>query len=335
MGFPGFALILKIVSFVVSSWLLVHLLAIFGVFLALAYPLWWFLAPQKLPCLFCRLRKEGERCPLCRRSVNKAAGLHPKSFSSVFLNGLLIFSFSFVSFGLVFAESQLLFKLGFPPTRKTVSFVIPAKGQYRLGEIFPMKIEIVGVGKPINVIQADIGFDPQKLEVVDISTTESFANIFLQEEINNEAGYARLTGGLPNPGFLADHGIFGTFFLQGKSSGLAQVEFLPSSLVLANDGRGTNVLKTLAAASYLILSEELSDEEKEQQQVLLQPAVLGEETSGVQLKLYEETSVLGAQIEREIDQGGKKGRTDFGEILLGAVENLDRFTLSLWGRLGF
>ena len=90
---------------------------------------------------------------------------------------------------------------------------------------------------PINAIQADLGFNPEKVEVVDISTQNSFANIFIQKEINNETGYARLTGGLPNPGFFSDRGIFGTVFFRGKQPGVVKIDFLPSSMVLANDGR--------------------------------------------------------------------------------------------------
>lgn len=91
-----------------------------------------------------------------------------------------------------------------------------------------MKIDITSIKVPINAVQADIGFEPHKLEVVDVSTEDSFANIFIQKEINNEVGYVRLTGGLPNPGFFADRGVFGTVFFKGISPGIVRIEFLPS-----------------------------------------------------------------------------------------------------------
>jgi len=329
--FSRLTLIFAILGLLIASWFLVHILAVLGIFLAVAYPLWWLFAPEKTICFLCRAEKEGAKCPFCHREIKKNEGVSPRSLSSAILNGVLILVFSTISFGVVFGESQLLFKLGFPPTPKTASFVIPPKGQYRLGEIFPMKIEINNIKNPINALQADIGFEPQKLEVVDISTNDSFANIFIQKEINNEGGWARLTGGLPNPGFFANSGTFGTVFFKGKAPGLVKIEFLPSSLVLANDGRGTNILKDLPSASYLILPEKISTEEEEQQKKLIsQTSVLGESTNSAQMKFYDEGSVLGTTVGKEIQEQKK---FSISKILLTGLEKIDRFSLGLLEKL--
>jgi hypothetical protein len=316
MRLPSLGFIFRIIGFILVSWLLIHFLAVFGIFLAAAYPFWWLLAPQKTLCLFCEIKK-----------------LKECSFKHSFINGGIILALSLLSFSLVFAEGKILFKMGFPPTPKTVSFVIPAKGQYRLEEIFPMKIEIAGIKTPINAVQADLSFNPQKLEVVDISTKDSFANIFIQKEINNEVGFARLTGGLPAPGFFADKGVFGTVFFKGKSPGVVKIEFAPSSMVLANDGRGTNVLKELAAVSYLILPEKISPEEEEMQKsIVLKPVVLGTETEETQMKFYEEEKVLGTQVGQEIE---KEKKFNLGKILLEFLEKADEVILSFWGKIFF
>lgn len=332
MVIPTINILIKIFALAVFSWILIHLLAVFGIFLSFSYPLWFLLAPKQTYCWFCRVKKEGEYCHFCRQPVRKAEGDSPKSFISACRNALLLLVFSVISLGLVFGESKILFKLGFPPTPKTVSFVIPPKGQYRLEEIFPMRIEIVGIKTPINAVQADISFDLRKAEVVDISTKESFANVFIQKEINNEVGYARLTGGLPNPGFFADRGVFGTVYFKGKNPGLFKVEFLPSSLVLANDSRATNVVKELASASYLILPEKITAEEEKQQQVIIQPGVLGEQTATTtaQLIFYDEGKVLGTTINREIE---KEKEFNLGKTLLGFLEKTDRFILTLWEKI--
>lgn len=312
-------LILKFIFFALCSWILVHVVAVFGIFLAIAYPLWWLWEPGRIHCFWCPIKKTKE-CV----------------FSHSLMTGGLILFFTFLSAGLIFLEGRILFMLGFPPTPKTVVFVIPPKGEHRLGEIFPMKIEIARIKKPINAVQADISFHPDKLEVVEISTKDSFASIFVQKEINNQIGYARLTGGLPNPGYFTDHGIFGEVYFKGKSPGIATVEFLPSSKVLANDGKGTNVIKELASASYLILPEKLTPEEEKQQEVLLQPVVLGEKTNGgspeeqTKMIFYDEKTVLGAKFGQEID---KERKFDLGKILLTLLEKIDRFILSCWGKI--
>jgi len=326
----GILVLFKIIGFSLISWVLLHFLAVFGFFLAIAYPIWWFFAPANVPCFGCRHQRAGSYCLFCRQLIVKE-NISPKTFRSALLNALLIIGISIISLGVVLLEGRVLFKMGFPPTQKTVSFAIPSKGQYRLGEIFPMDIEIVGIEMPVNAIQADLAFDADKLEVVEIFTENSFANIFIQKEIDNENGYARLTGGLPDPGFFSDHGVFGTVFFKGKVPGLVKVDFLPSSLVLANDGRGSNVLKDLASASYLILPEEISKEEGIQQQALLRPRILGETIDETKIRLYEqEDQVLGLQIGKEIED---EKESNFFRFLIGILEKVDNLIFTFWDKI--
>ncbi len=311
--------ILRVILFVLGSWFLVHILAVFGIFSAVVYPLWWLLGLVRIYCFWCPIKKTKK----CVFSHSLATG------------GLLLF-FSLISIGLVFLEGQLLLKLGFPPIPKTVLFNIPPKGEYRLGEIFPMPIEIAGAKRPINAIQADLSFDPRRVEVVEVSTKDSFANIFIQKEVNNEIGYARLTGGLPNPGFFSDRGLFGTVYFKGKIPGIVKVEFLPSSLILANNGKGTNVLKELSSASYLILPEKLTLEEEKQQEVILRPVVLGEQSGGglstesTQMIFYEENKILGTKVGEKILEEAK---FSLYKSFLTVLEKVDQFILGIWTKV--
>lgn len=330
-----FKFIIKLILFIIGSWVIVHLSALFGIFVAFAYPIWQFVLPKQLPCLFCILREDGEYCPVCKRTVNRQDGLDPDTLRSVVINSLFILIFSLLSIGLVLGEQRVLQYLGFPPTPKTVSFIIPTKHQYSLGKIFPMKIEISGIKTPINAIQADIGFDPEILEVVNVSTVGSFANIFIQKEIDNQNGYVRLTGGLPNPGYFAEHGDFGTVYFKGITPGVSEVNFLGTSMVLANDGRGTNVVKDFASTSYLILPDEITEDEKQQQEVLLGVRVLGEQTDGTKMVFYEESEILGIQesLDNSVSEDTRKPWT---ETLLCIWEFTNRVTINFWkGILGF
>ncbi len=302
------------VRIIIFSWVVIHVLAFLGIFIALAYPLWWLFSPFRLECLACRLKKTTN----CR-------------FSHALISMALLLIFTAVSLGLVFAERQALLVFGFLPAAKTAYFSIPPKGQYRLGEIFPVKVDVAGINQPVNAVQADLSFDPEKLEVVEISTTDSFATIFIQKEINNLTGHARLTGGLPNPGYFSNHGLFGTFLLRGKSPGIAKVQFLPSSMVLANDGRGSNILKEFAAVSYLILPEKISPgEEKLQKDVTIDTTVLGESSDKTQMTFYSEEPVLGVNTPQEVPTTKS---LSWIEIILEQLENLDNFILTQWSKV--
>lgn len=321
--------LVSVLFLIIASYLLIHLFAFLGVFIAFAYPLWWILMPRQTPCFLCQAMAEGDKCPFCQRLVTREEQTGPKNLKSAVANGALILVFSVISIALVYSESQILINFGFFPAAKTVSFVIPTKGQYRLGEIFPMKIEIAGNKTQINAVQADIGFEPSKLKVEDVSTEDSFANIFIQKEINNEGGYVRLTGGLPNPGFVDDRGVFGTVFFKALSPGLVKVNYLPSSMVLANDKRGTNVLKNLASISYLILPERMSpEEEKLQKQIDLTSPVPGETTDESQMIFYEEEKrVLG---EENVGQVVEKVKINIFSVLINILGSIDRAIINLW-----
>jgi hypothetical protein len=51
----------KLVLFAAASWLLVHVLALFGVILAVALPVWWLISPENIPVIINRDLKTGQR----------------------------------------------------------------------------------------------------------------------------------------------------------------------------------------------------------------------------------------------------------------------------------
>ena len=181
--------------------------------------------------------------------------------------------------GIVYGESKLIENSGILAPQKTVSFNIPEKGTYSIGEIFPMEIKLTGIKTAINVVQTDFTYDPELLEIVSISTQNSLATVFLQKDFNNTLGYSRITAGIPAPGYSKSEGSFAKVYFKAKQAGFAQVSFLPTSMVLANDGKGTSVLQNFGEASYVIKPEELTEEQQAEQEQLFTENVLGAETS--------------------------------------------------------
>ncbi len=251
--------------------------------------------------------------------------------------------FAVLIFIIVLASSVIHFLAVFL-VRKTVTFEIPPKSQYKIGEIFPMKMEIKDIRTPINAVQTDLGFDSNKIEVVDISIKDSFANVFIQKQIDNKEGWARLTGGLPNPGYSSDSGLFATVYFKAKNAGLVEIKFLPSSLVLANDGNGTNVLKDFPSVSYLIVPEKISKEDEDKQQTLVSDkSVLGASTSdkgepGAQLVFFNEDSVFKDSTSSGNVLGSESGDNssqDKPQIVgfIGVLDKVDGFIVSVWTKI--
>jgi hypothetical protein len=337
--------LIKAVFWILGSIVLMHLAGFLGIFVVVAYPIWWLLIPQKTPCFFCKWKKVGEVCPACRCVVEDHKLCYPQNFRSVLLNIIGILVVTLISFAVIFLETKILSYYGISPLDKTVSFVIPTKGSYRLGEIFPLGVDLGGVQTNINTVRADISYDPQYLEVTDITTSGSFATIFVQKEINNEVGFARISGGVPNPGINCTDSSndchFASFIFKTRKPGSVQVKYLPTSLVLANDGQGSNIVRNLGTTSFLILPETVNKEEQIKQEGALKLTVLGSEAkdSVGQLHLYQgnpilETSVLGANTElvNQKDQNKDQMPSRLKTFLV-AVQKYDSFILNFWKKL--
>lgn len=326
---PGVSYFIKIIFFGIFSWVLLHFFALLGPFIALSLPIWWLFFPRKIPCIGCQFRSEGEFCPFCGREVQRDA---PRRFRSVLIHMVLLFLLFLISLGTVYGERELLKELGITLIRRTATFEIPPRGQFRLGEVFPMKITISGIRRPINAIQADFSFDPQRLELMEFSTSESFATVFVQKEINNDQGFGRITGGVPNPGFFSERGTLATAYFRGKIPGLAEVKFLPSSMILANDGHGSNVLGKLGSSHYLILPETLSETEFEIQESVLLPEILeAREEQEEKMIFFEESGVLGEKL-GELEYGAPR-RGFFAQKLLVVLNSFNSAVINFWERV--
>lgn len=247
------------VGLTISSLFLIHLFGFLGIFVALAYPLWWFFIPQKTLCFFClhkRITNPQGECPVCKRIVTT---IYDPPLGSVFINMITIVFLSIASLMVIVVEIFLFTRGGFNPATliygKRAYFLIPEKNNFPLGKEFYFDINTSTISTPINVAQADIEFDKNLLEVRSIDISNSFATIFTQKDFSNKEGWIRIVGGLPNPGFLGDYGLFARVYFYPKTTGVGKITFLPTSKMFANDGHGTNILVKFPSSSILISRE--------------------------------------------------------------------------------
>jgi cohesin domain-containing protein len=303
-----------------ASWILIHLFAVFGIFLLVSYPIWILTNPSSNHCLFRLFDKQGKGCFLC----TKPNGTLRFPSTTRLLNTLMILVLTFSSMGIVLGEKILLESSGVLPEKKTAIFDIPMDEQYKIGEIFLMPIEVKDIEVPINAIQADIKYDEELLEIVEILTNESFANIFIQKEVKNDLGFARLTGGLPNPGYSGESLLFAKVLFRCKDFGSGEVEILKSSLVLANDDSGSNILASFPTSSYQILPERITEAEHDFQNTFIEENVLG--VSDSKLRFFKEEIINVEEllnVEYIIDdQGSMHSLWDYIYLLDKSIVNL-------------
>ncbi|MDP3784524.1 MAG: cohesin domain-containing protein [bacterium] len=133
-------------------------------------------------------------------------------------------------------------------------FVSPASGSYKTGELFSVLLNANTGGQAINAASAVVNFDNTRLDVASIGYAQSIFTLWTEEpKFSNAGGTIRFSGGLPFPGYTGANGAILRVTFRPKASGQAPVVFSSGS-VLANDGRGTNILNDFRGGIFTIQS---------------------------------------------------------------------------------
>lgn len=131
------------------------------------------------------------------------------------------------------------------PAQKTGSFIE--------GALFEVPIYINTQGQNINTIKLSIGFDPKKISVVDASGGTSIISLWLESPtFNNTNGTEKMTGVITN-GITTDYGVIATITFRALSPGDANLTIKDDSLVLLNDGFGSEAKIQAVRGQYTIL----------------------------------------------------------------------------------
>jgi len=135
-------------------------------------------------------------------------------------------------------------------------YLEPSTGKFTVNNTFTISIYVNTNGVPINAIEADLKFPPDKLQVVSPTTNTSFFKVWLGvPSYSNSEGVINLKGGVPSPGIITSKGLISTVTFRAKSTGQAQIVFTDESKVLADDGKATDVLSQKKGATItLVLS---------------------------------------------------------------------------------
>ncbi|USN92151.1 MAG: hypothetical protein H6782_04735 [Candidatus Nomurabacteria bacterium] len=127
----------------------------------------------------------------------------------------------------------------------------PTTGVYTANSTFTTKVIVNTEGKSVNAAEGTLAFNPNELSVVSVNRSGSIFNLWVTEPtFSNSAGTISFSGGLPS-GFSLQTGTIMNVTFRTKGAGTARVNFKNGS-VLANDGRGTNILTTMNGGSFTI-----------------------------------------------------------------------------------
>jgi hypothetical protein len=128
----------------------------------------------------------------------------------------------------------------------------PSNGSYSVGKSFPVTVYVSSVSQSVNAVSGTITFPTDKLQVVSVSKASSILTLWVSDPtFSNSDGTVSFEGVVPNPGFQGSAGRIITINFKVVGSGAATVKWSTAS-ELANDGSGTNILRNLNTASFIL-----------------------------------------------------------------------------------
>jgi hypothetical protein len=141
------------------------------------------------------------------------------------------------------------------PIYNSILKLEPESGIFSKDYEYETRIKVSSGGEAVNAFKAVISFDPKIINVSDILTKDSVcsAELFIEKTIDNINGLVQVSCIIPNPGFNEPDGTLASLIIKPLKPGLYELKFEPESEVLANDGLGTNVLRTSWNSMYQII----------------------------------------------------------------------------------
>lgn len=143
-------------------------------------------------------------------------------------------------------------------------YLSPGSGTYTVGKNFSVKMVVdSGGGVGINAAEGVIKYDPSLITVASVSDSGSIFKLWTTEPTySNSAGTITFGGGSPSA-YIGNAGTVFTIVFSAKKAGTADAT-ISGGIVLAADGKGTNVFSGYGQGKYTI-------EDKKEEEVVEKP----------------------------------------------------------------
>jgi hypothetical protein len=141
-------------------------------------------------------------------------------------------------------------------------YILPSSKDLNVGDTLNIAVYIDSVDQAMNAVSFKISYPEDLLRFVSLSKTGTIINLWVQEPKGGN-GEVFAEGIVLNPGFTGSRGKILNITFKAIKSGNANLNFV-SGAVLANDGLGTNILKNMRGAFYVIKEKIVQEEITEQ-----------------------------------------------------------------------
>lgn len=132
--------------------------------------------------------------------------------------------------------------------------IFPQTGSFTVGNTFEVSIFINTGGNNVNVVQVDLKFDSERLQVISPSKGVSVVGEWIfPPSFSNTNGTVSLVGGFLFEGINTSEGLITTMIFEAVSQGTAEISFLNTSKILVGEEEGNNILSSVNRGVYNIL----------------------------------------------------------------------------------
>jgi len=130
-------------------------------------------------------------------------------------------------------------------------YLSPSSGSFLVGSTFDVSIIINTAGNSVNLIEAELSFPRDKIQIINPSIGKSLVEVWATPPtFSNQEGRVYFVGGVPSPGIQTSNGVILTMTFRVIASGGGEIRFGNRTRTLANDGAGTNILGNTAHSSF-------------------------------------------------------------------------------------
>lgn len=139
-------------------------------------------------------------------------------------------------------------------------FLAPATGSFFVGDTTTVEVYANADGTPVTAAEAELSFNPAVVDVVALSTAGSALTLWSEEPtFSSDEGKIRFSGS-PDRSVTQNNALLMSATLRFKAAGEHRIQ-VTSGALLANDGKGSNIIATLGSGVYTARVREATQSE--------------------------------------------------------------------------
>ncbi|MBP9816459.1 MAG: hypothetical protein KBD05_00275 [Candidatus Pacebacteria bacterium] len=143
----------------------------------------------------------------------------------------------------------LVLLLAFPSVSEAATlYLSPSSGTFEVGKNYSVSVYLSSSDQAANAVSASVSVASDLFNLISVSSAGSIVNFWVSEP-KVSGSTMSFEGVILNPGYQGTGGKVATLTLSPRKAGTGAVSF-GSASVLANDGKGTNILSGSQGASF-------------------------------------------------------------------------------------